>query len=165
MLAAVGTLAVAAIGIGFVGFDSGAREFVLNDRPEARADAYLSAIRRGDLTGALAVWELDVRERPGIAERRQTVTTTLAAARPSGYRIDRIEWWTTCCDPQRTEGPRNAGLARITVTIDPVGTYVLDVLARTTTYWGDAGGNPPHDWTLRDVYEASAKPLFFMRAD
>jgi len=165
MLVAIGTLAVVTTVIGFVSFDSGAREFVLNDRPEARVDAYLSAIRRGDLTGAFTAWELDVRERPGIAQRRQAVTKSLAAAHVSGYHVDRIEWWTTCCDPHLTDGPRNAGLARITVTIDPVGTYVLDVLARTTTYWGDAGGNPPHDWTLRDVYESSAKPLFFMLAD
>lgn len=68
-LAAVGTFAVAAIVILFVNVDSGPRELLLNDRTEARADAYLSAIRRGDITGALAVWELDVRERPGIAER------------------------------------------------------------------------------------------------
>jgi len=52
----------------------------------------------------------------------------------------------------------------MTVTVEGIGTYVLDVLARTTTYWGDAGGNPPHDWTLRDVYEVSAAPLFFSRA-
>jgi hypothetical protein len=32
MLAAVGTLAIVAIGIGFVSFDSGAREFVANSR-------------------------------------------------------------------------------------------------------------------------------------
>lgn len=44
---AAAALALVVFGIGFVMFDSGARELLLNDRPEARADAYLSAVRRG----------------------------------------------------------------------------------------------------------------------
>jgi hypothetical protein len=92
------------------------------------------------------------------------MTAALVAARPSGYHFVKTEWWTTCCDPHPIDGPRNAGLARMTVAIDGAGTYVFDVLAHDTVYWGDAEGNPPHHWTLRDVYPSAESPLFFLRS-
>ena len=160
--AAVGLLA---IGVLFLAFDDEFHEFIANDRAESRVEAYLDAVMRGDEPAALAVWELDdKRVHAGVADRRATVTAALGAARPSGYHFVKTEWWTTCCDPHLVDGPNNAGLARMTVTIDGAGTYLFDVLAHETAYGGDAEGNPPHHWTLRDVYRTGDRPLFFLRA-
>lgn len=145
--------------------DNPVHELLTNDRAEARVDAYLGAIMRGDEYTALALWQLDEKvTRAGVPDRRMAVTGVLISARPTAYRVLKTEWWTTCCDPHLVDGPRNAGLARIQVAIDGADTYVFDVLTHDTVYWGDAAGNPPHNWTLRDVYRSGDRPLFFLRA-
>jgi hypothetical protein len=171
LIRAVGAIAVATfislitIGTIFVLFDNGVHEFLSNDRAEARVDAYVGAVVRGDEPAALATWELDQKlTHAGVADRRTAVTAALVSAHPTAYHVLTTEWWTTCCDPHLIDGPRNAGLARMTVAIDAAGTYVFDVLARDTAYGGDAEGNPPHHWTLRDVYRSGDRPLFFLRA-
>lgn len=137
------------------------REQVTGDTPEARISTYLQAMARGDANAGLATWVLaDHRLLPELLARRDAVTGALASARPGSYRIERIEWWATCCEPRPIEGPRNAGLARTYVKIAGQGDYVFDVLARDGAYWGDAAGYPPHNWTLRDVYRAGYPPLF-----
>jgi len=91
-VAGAATAVILVIGLLIVTFDSGARELLLNDRPEARVDAYLSAVRRGDVNAALRIWELDGRERSGLPERRTSVTTPkrgplpIASLRLSGGR-------------------------------------------------------------------------------
>ena len=145
--------------------DNPVHELLTNDRAEARVDAYLGANMRGDEYTALALWQLDEKvTRAGVPDRRMAVTGVLISARPTAYRVLKTEWWTTCCDPHLVDGPRNAGLARIQVAIDGADTYVFDVLTHDTVYWGDAAGNPPHNWTLRDVYRSGDRPLFFLRA-
>ncbi len=51
----------------------------------------------------------------------------------------------------------------MTVSIQGVGTYVLDVLSRTTTYWSDAGGNPAHAERLAVPYPRPMYGIFVAR--
>src|SRR5207253_1855545 len=99
--------------------DNPVHELLTNDRAEARVDAYVGAIMRGDEYTALALWQLDEKvTRAGVPDRRMAVTGVLISARPTAYRVLKTEWWTTCCDPHLVDGPRNAGLARIQVAIE-----------------------------------------------
>jgi hypothetical protein len=162
-------IAVAVVAAGWVALDPMLRERLTGDVPEARVRDYLAATQRGDDGAAAAMWQL--RELPqvaGLRERRDGTTARLAAAHAALVRIERIEWWRTCCEPGVIGDPRNAGLARATVILHTSTgdeRFIFDVLAKTTTYWGDAGGNPPHDWTIRDVYPDGAAPLFFRFRD
>lgn len=154
------------------GFRADLVEAVTNERPEAKVDAFLRATAAGDETAALAVWEIpdwlarqDVG--PRMAERRAAVTRDLASLRlewsgqPTG-----IQWWRTCCEPGVIESSREAGFARIYVSLsrpDDQRTwfYVLDVVTRGGAYWGGATGYQPRQWMLVDVYPTSEQPLFW----
>lgn len=119
----------------------------------------------GDAEGALAAWRLDRRRanETTIAERRGSVTAAIRDLSVRRFQIEVVQWWRTCCEPGIVDGPANAGLARAVVRLDTTtGSqhYMFDVLARETTYWGDATGSPPHEWTLRDVYPTGEAPLF-----
>jgi hypothetical protein len=162
-------VAAAAIAGGWVALDPMLRERLMGDVPEARIGDYLAATQRGDAAAAVAMWPM--RELPpvaGLAQRRDDTTARLVAAHATLVRVERIEWWRTCCDPGTIDDPRSAGLARATVVVrTSVGDerLIFDVLAKTTTYWGAAAGNPPHEWTVRDIYPEGAAPLFFRFRD
>lgn len=145
------------------------REAIVGDTVEARVADYVSALSRNDVERAIAAWRLDdARPDAALAARRHDVTASLASLGVRSHRIERIDWWRTCCEPGLTDDPANAGLARVTVEVwtnARYERYVFDVLARTTAYWGDAAGNPPHEWTLRDVYRLGDKPMFARFAD
>ncbi len=145
--------------------DRTARERLVGDTVEARIGDYVGALMRDDLGKALDAWQLDPRRMndPAIGARRDATTAALRDLRVRRYGIEEIEWWRTCCEPGPIDDPANAGLARAVVRLDSEkgsDRYVFDVVARTTTYWGDAGGGQPHEWTLRDVYPSGAAPLF-----
>jgi hypothetical protein len=168
--AAVGAaaIAVAALGVA-VAADVGLRETIVGDTVEARIAGYVTALARNDVGAATAAWRLDnATPDPALLERRRDITESLRSLGVRSHRIVRIDWWRTCCEMGLIDDPANAGLARATVEIwtnARYERYVFDVLARSTAYWGDAAGHPPHEWTLRDVYRLSEKPLFARFAD
>ena len=147
-------------------------ETITNERPEAKVAAYLRATAAGDERGAAALWEIpdwlarqDVG--PVLAARRSAVTREMASlqlvgsAQPIG-----IQWWRTCCEPGVIERQREAGFARIYVSLSRpddarVWYYVLDVVTRGGAYWGVAMGYQPREWMLVDVYPMGEKPLFW----
>jgi len=96
------------------------------------------------------------------------VVLALVPALAATLIAERTDWWRTCCEPGQIDDPRNAGLARVIVRLDTdTGShrYVFEMLARETSYWGDAAGYPAHDWTLRDVYRVGDAPRFARFAD
>lgn len=144
--------------------------------PESRVVEYLHATARGDESGALAVWQTCCPAPPALEARRVALTRELAAAGVGGqFRIEFIEWWRTCCEPGIIDDPRNAGRARVFVSTDDRGgakhELVFEVLTKGGAYWGDAAGNPRHDWTLREIYRRgdqslrSQAPVPFTRDD
>lgn len=147
-------------------------ETVTNERPEARVAAYLRATAAGDEAAARSVWEVpdwlarqDVG--PRMAERRAAVTRELASLRLewNGNPVG-IQWWRTCCEPGVIANPREAGFARVYVSLSRpedqrVWLYVLDVVTRGGAYWGGAMGYQPREWMLVDVYPASEQPLYW----
>ncbi len=170
---ALALLALSALGLGPA---AAARadmiEWATNERPEAKVDAYHRATAGGDQTAALALWEIpdwlarqDVG--PQMADRRTAVTRELASLRLGwdGKPID-VQWWSTCCEAHVIEHPREAGFARVYVSLtrpdeQRVWLYVLDVVTRGGAYWGGASGYQPRQWMLVDVYPQSEQPLFW----
>ncbi|MHB1354996.1 MAG: hypothetical protein ACYCZF_03355 [Anaerolineae bacterium] len=131
--------------------------------------SYMQAILRKDKQAALSLWDLNpplpAGSEPLLQQRRERITDDLLALGIREYTLFTPEWWTTCCEPHVTCSARNAGGARVQVQVlDAAGqpvSYVFDVFASEQPYWGDAAGNPPRRWLLRDVYEIEKKPLFW----
>ena len=129
------------------------------DTPESQVARYLAATSRPDEAGALAAWQLhDGAPAPSAAliQRRNDLTRELLVDRVGAeFAVTSIEWWRTCCEPGRIDDPRNAGLARMHVSTHGKSgkeyRLVFEVWARDLTYWGDAGGSPPHNWSLYEV--------------
>ncbi len=157
-----------------VQYNDGLRDYLLEhparDWPQARVAEFVRAIARSDESAAHRLWEIyehspdDVQS--DLTDRRDAVLAELAAAGISpDYKILEVEWWTTCCEPSVTCDVRNAGGARMRVQFlaqdgTPV-LYMFDVFSREQPYWGDAAGNPPRDWVIRDVYPYQQEPLFW----
>ncbi len=132
--------------------------------PESRVQSYLEATARGDEEQALGIWQTCCAPIQSLEARRLDLTRELTAAGAGQQvRIEFIEWWRTCCEPGIINDPRNAGRARIFVsTSDRAGAkheLIFEVLTRDGAYWGDAAGNPRHDWTLREVYRRGERSL------
>jgi hypothetical protein len=147
-------------------------ERVTNERPEAKVSAYLRATAAGDEATAASLWEVPdwlARQEvgPRMAERRTAVTRELASLRLEwkGQPAE-IQWWRTCCEPGVIESPRDAGFARVHVSLtrpddQRVWSYTLDVVTRDGAYWGGAMGYQPRQWMLVDVYPTSEQPLYW----
>jgi len=75
------------------------------------------------------------------------------------------QWWRTCCEPGVISTGVAAGGARLRLQVqDQQGNphvYLADVFVRETSYWGTAGGSPPRDWVVRDVYADGQEPVFW----
>jgi hypothetical protein len=147
-------------------------EAIRNEPPEAKVEAYLRATAAGDDDAALAVWELPdwlARQEAGarMAERRTSVTRQLASLR-LGERASTldVEWWRSCCEPGVVESPREAGFARVSVSLTQpedarLWIYVFDVVTRGGAYWGGTLDYPPREWMLVDVYRMGDEPLYW----
>ncbi len=173
----VGTLGLSLLSLWLSGPTAGGAlrasllERIRGETPEARIEAYVDAVLRGDEAAALAAWKVPAEDGADeqsnlLRQRRQEVTRTLIAADlDSEYMITRTEWWRTCCEPGVTCDPRSAGGARVRVQfLDQDGlpvTYVFDVFHQDGAYWGAAAGYPPRRWALRDVYPRGEEPLYW----
>jgi hypothetical protein len=170
----VGIITIMLVGIGvgvfllFTIFPNAIREQLTGETPQAKIAAYLQAILQHDKRAALDLWEPqapDPERYDALRQRREKITDELLAVGMTDFTVLEPEWWTTCCEPQVTCESRNAGGARIQVQIlDDEGMpllYTFDVFAREQPYWGDAMGNPPRHWVIRDVYALDQEPLFW----
>lgn len=170
----VGIITIILIGMGigvfwlFTAFPHDIREQLTGEIPQAKVTAYLHAISQHDTKAALGLWEPQApnpEQLDALQQRREKVTDELLATGMTDSRIFETEWWTTCCEPHVTCSSRNAGGARIQVQIlNDKGLpllYIFDVFAREQPYWGDAMGNPPRHWVIRDLYALGQEPLFW----
>ena len=166
-LAALLTLGAACVAI-FV-LDTGEAhtlvERALGETPQAKVEAYLSAIRRADRQAALARWPANPSLGAEFEARRLRVTDELLALGSSlTYRITGIEWWSNCCEPRPIDSSASAGVARLRLEITggkgAPREYIFDVTT-DGPYWGEAGSNPVRHWALRDVYSPAERPLAF----
>jgi len=170
----VGIITIILVGIGigvfwlFTTFPNDIREHLTGETPQAKITAYLRAISHHERSAALDLWELQApnpEQYDALRQRREKVTDELLAIGMTNFTIFDPEWWTTCCEPHVTCSSRNAGGARIQVQIlDDKGIpllYIFDIFAREQPYWGDAMGNPPRQWVIRDVYALGQEPLFW----
>lgn len=138
---------------------------VTGDTAQARVEAYLRALERGDEPAALAAWQPGDRHAylAQIRARRDRTTAALDARGLRSYTIDAIEWWRTCCEPGVVQGGDTAEGARVKAILrfgdGTSGHYVLDVFA--TDVMTTFQGLPSTGWTLRDVYRSDEDPLYF----
>jgi len=146
------------------------RYFLLQDadlrEPQARIDAFVQALLRGDAAAATELWEVtETWAERGMDVRRDAVIADLLQTNiAADYQTTNVEWWRTCCEPGVTCDSRGAGGARITVQFmqgDKPLTYIFDIFTREQPYFGAAIGYPPRDWAIRDVYPRGNAPLFW----
>ena len=172
----VGIITIILVGIGvgvflfFAPVPNAIREQLTGETPQAKITAYLQAILQHDRRAALDLWEPEVsqpEQYEALRQRREQVTDELLAIGITDFTIFEPEWWTTCCEPQVTCSSGNAGGARTRVQVlDDKGMpllYTFDVFTREQPYWGDAMGNPPRHWVIRDIYASGQEPLFWRR--
>jgi hypothetical protein len=170
----VGILTVLLVGTGvglFLAFSpipNAWRERLAGETPQAKVDAYLQSILQNDRRAALNLWEPKAplpEQADALRKRREQVTDELLALGITDYTVFEPEWWVTCCEPSVTCSSRNAGGARTRVQVlDGNGmpsAYIFDVFTREQPYWGDAMGNPPRQWVIRDIYASGHEPLFW----
>ena len=138
--------------------------------PQAKIANFMKSITKGDKSTALKLWEIPnttfSEQQNALQIRRERVISDLVSANINPeYMLLGIEWWTTCCEPNVTNNPQNAGGARINVQfLDKNGLpvpYTFDVFTRDQPYWGSAEGYPPRDWVIRDVYPDNKEPLYW----
>jgi hypothetical protein len=138
-------------------------EHTLGQTPEAQVAAYMRAIARGKRQAALDLWLEPGAPSSVLASRRKSVTDDLLAYGPSlGYRVLEVEWWRTCCEPEVTDEPTQAGGARVRVEVSAQGhpaTIYLFALQVPGGYWGAAEGYPVREWVILDAYPERAAPL------
>ncbi len=146
-------------------------EQISGETPQAKIDAYVRNVAKGDEKAALNVWDLPTWELPKgrsveLKTRRDNVTRTLITQgiKPDALILS-IEWWGTCCEPRVINDSRSAGGARVRVQLlDRSGApliYLFDVFTREQPYWGEALAYPPRQWSVRDVYALGQEPLFW----
>ncbi len=112
------------------------REYVSGETPQAKVQAYVQAIARGDEETALSLWALPSLPNPeqlnALTERRDHITEKLLAAKlDPKFTVLHVEWWRTCCEPGILSDSRDAGGARIRVQLrdnkDQPFIYIFDV--------------------------------------
>jgi len=143
----------------------------LAQSPEQAVALYAERVMRGAFDDALGVWTPSTARRQqewtdAYRQRREVVTRELSMTRPSTYRVVRIEWWRTCCEPGIAEKPEYAGLARVRVAFEMSSgprEYFFDIRKDPNCCGpGDPlGALQVRYWTLLDVYPTTKLPLQF----
>jgi hypothetical protein len=102
-----------------------ASQRLLGDTAEARVEAYLAAVGRGDRAAALGRWPStplvatqDERAAAHQARRHQVTDELLAlSATRSSHQLLGVQWWCNCWEPLQPTAPSGAGAARFHVKI------------------------------------------------
>ena len=149
-------------------------ERMMDETPQAKASAYIKSVIDGDKDRALSAWKLrkfgqgegdPTYNQTLLVQRREELTQKLIVMGIKDFEILSIEWWRTCCSPDVTLKPEDAGGARMSIRVsDKNGMnyrYIFDVFYIDTAYAGAAGGYRPRQWILRDVYQEGEEPLFW----
>ena len=140
-------------------------ERVSGETPQAKVSSYLALVARGDQDRALALWPANERLGAEYEARRHSVTTKLEALGPElSHRVVKIEWWSTCCEPNIITDSRGAGFARLWVEVsngNEPRQYVFDVLGQGGSCWGEMEGYWVRRWRILEVYPTGEEPLYW----
>jgi hypothetical protein len=151
-------------------FDTELRYFfqepTLGDTPQTKVAGFITAVNRDDKSAAFDYWEIGTSPSEAMQARREMIVNELLQREDAvKYRIQRVEWWRTCCEPGVINESREAGGARYSVQIyDKSGwstTYTFDVFVEGLVYFGAAEGYPSRHWSICDVYPAGQEPLYW----
>lgn len=140
-------------------------ERVTGETPQAKVSSYLALVESGAQEEALAVWPANERLGPEYEVRRQSATTELEELGAGlSHRVLRIEWWSTCCEPNIITDSRRAGFARLWVEVsggNELRQYVFDLLAPGRPCWPEMEGYPVRHWQIVDVYPTAEEPVYW----
>jgi hypothetical protein len=138
-------------------------ETLMGETPQAKVSSYLELAVSGAREEALALWLPNEGLGPQYEARRQSATTELEELGAElSHRVQRIEWWSTCCEPHVITDSRNAGFARLWVGVfrdDEPKQYVFDVIGRGASCWPGVEGCAVRRWQIVDVYPTGEEPL------
>jgi len=132
--------------------------------PEVKVENYVKAVAAGDKEQAFALWVVpekdgssitSVEYYDGLKSQRETVTQDLIAKKIStDFRIEKVEWWSTCCEPRIIDNARVAGRAKLYVELTDSGgaksTYIFD-LSVPGGYDGGLTSHYVRDWKIDSV--------------
>lgn len=146
-------------------------EKITNETPEAKINAYIQAVSKGDKETALKIWEyptwnLESNDYILLKERREKATDELIKEKiTSNFTITNIEWWSTCCMPSIISNSNGAGGARAKVELTDINNkkniYIFDIFVRETHYGGATEEPKLRHWVIRDIYPLGEEPLFW----
>jgi hypothetical protein len=151
-------------------FDTGLRYFfqepTLGHTPQPKISGFMAAVNRGDKSAVFDYWEIGASPSDAMRARRETIVNELLQLEDEMmYRIMRVEWWRTCCEPGIVHEFMDAGGSRYSVQIYNTNgwstTYTFDVFVEGLVYFGAAEGYLPRHWLIRDVYPAGVEPLYW----
>jgi hypothetical protein len=138
-------------------------ERLMGETPQAKVSSYLELVASGAREEALALWPGNEGLGAEYEVRRQSATTEFEELGAElSHRVQRIEWWSTCCEPHVITDSRNAGFARLWVEVfrgDEPRQYVFDVLGRGASCWPGMEGCAVRRWQIVDVYPTGEEPL------
>lgn len=138
-------------------------ERLMGETPQGKVSSYLELVASGAREEALALWPADERLGPLYEARRQSVTTELEDLEADlSHRVQKTEWWSTCCEPHVITDSRDAGVARLWVEVsrgDEPRQYVFDVFGRGASCWPGMEGCAVRRWQILDVYPSGEEPL------
>lgn len=143
-------------------------EKVINESPEAKISAYIQAINKGDRETAFNLWERPVLNAPSeyvilVKERKEKAFNNFVNMKiNSDFKIISTEWWTTCCTPNITNNPKDAGRAVVKVELNinnEKRIYIFNMIVKGENYAGEAEGYPVRHWGIGDIYLLGDKPL------
>lgn len=106
---------------------------------------FMAAVDRGDKSAVFDYWEIGASLSDAMRARPETIVNELLQSEDEMmYRIMRVEWWRTCCEPGIVHEFMDAGGSRYSVQIYNSNgwstTYTFDVFVEGLVYFGAANG-------------------------
>lgn len=137
-------------------------EEALGQTPQALVAQYLTAVARGDLGTAQALWQ-EPAESDGSPEYVRASVTEQLARYGSGmqHQVMDVTWWRTCCEAAAVDDPDTAGVATIRVAImggdQRAQIYIFETRAGGGP-WGERAVSSFRDWAITGAHLESQVP-------
>lgn len=137
-------------------------EEALGQTPQALVIDYLTAVARGDLEAALALWQEPARSDASLEATRTSVTNELARHGASmQHQVLDVTWWRTCCEAVAIDNPDTAHVATIRVAIAGEDQREQIYVFEMQTDQGASGvtaATALRDWVIAGAYFESQVP-------
>lgn len=148
-------------------------EKMTGNTPEVKIENYISAVSNGNKEQALMEWTVLEKDRykdkssmlnaeyysqlnNQLRKTGETITQDLISKKINPtYKIQKVEWWSTCCEPHIIENPRMSGHAKFYVELTDSNKTTSVYIFNLEVPGGYDGGLTSHyvrHWVIDDIY-------------